>query len=119
MTPLERVTGGVWIDLHKDGSNVVWQVKWTANIILQMLSFANLGGSITKLYLKLGAIVPQESVFHSIIDSLEWQTPKSGSNNTTTVASTFRKSSTINPVVDILISIHSAHIRMDMLTLSV
>ena len=42
-----KVAGWVCIEPNKDGTSVVWQVKWPADIIRHLVSFSNPGGTIT------------------------------------------------------------------------
>ena len=46
-------------------------MKWPAEIVRQMVSFTNPGGTITKLDLELVALVLHEAVFISISASPE------------------------------------------------
>ena len=80
-------------------------MKWPNSIIWQLVRFTNPGGTITNSDLELATLVLQEAFFSSIIVSLAWQKPTLGSGNTPKSSWTFRKASTINPVVDELLSI--------------
>ena len=105
-------SGGVWIDPNKDSKNYTWQVKWTADIIQEMVSCTNTEVTITNLDLELVVLVFQEAIFSSTITPPTWQTPTSVSDNSPTVTWTFQEASTINTVVDDLISIRSTHNRL-------
>ena len=80
-------------------------MKWPVNIVRQLVRFTNPGGTITNSDLELATLVLQEAFFSSISVSLAWQKPTLGSGNTPKSSWTFRKASTINPVVDELLSI--------------
>ena len=96
--------GGVWIDPNEDRINFFWNVKWPVDISWQLVSFANPVVTITDSDLELAALVLYEAVFSSISASPEWRKPTSEINRTPTVVWTFRKASTINPVLAVLLS---------------
>ena len=110
---------GVCINTNKDGTNFAWQVKWSANIVRQLVNFTNTVSTITNSDLELVVLVLHEEFFISINALPSWQTPASGSNSTPTVVWTFCEASVINSVVADLISIRSAHNRLHKFILSV
>ena len=72
-----------------------------------LISLDNPKGRITNSDLELEALVIQEVTFPLIYIDPAWQAPSSGSDNTPTVAWTFKETSTINPVVADLLRIRS------------
>ena len=56
-------TGGVWIDPDGSGKNFVWQVRWSADIVADLVTWKNPTRDITNSDLKLAALVLQESCF--------------------------------------------------------
>ena len=99
--------GGVWIDPNEDGRNYVWRLTWPEDIQTDLVSFDNPQGRITNSDLELAALVLQEATFPFIFPSPVWRAPFTGSDNTPTVAWSFRESSTINLVVADLLRIRA------------
>ena len=62
--------GGYGLIPNEDDINYVWQVKWTTNIVRQLVSFTNPGSTITNSDLELAALVLHEAAFSSISASL-------------------------------------------------
>ena len=111
--------GGVWIDPNEDGVNYVWRLPWPADIRADLVSFENPRGRITNSDLELAALVLQEATFPFVSKDAAWRAPSTGSDNTPTVAWSFRESSTVNPVVADLLRIRSLVNRQFCLTPSV
>ena len=99
--------GGVWLDPNADGIHHVWRLQWPADIKADLVSFANPSGRITNSDLELAALVLHEATFPTICNSTAWRAPLTGSDNTPTVAWTFKEVATINPVVANLLRIRS------------
>ena len=72
-----------------------------------LVSTDNPHGRMTNLDLELEALVLQEATFTFVIANPEWWDTFTGSDNTPTVAWTFWKASTANPVVADLIRLRS------------
>ena len=99
--------GGVWLNPNADGIHHVWRLKWPADIQADLVSFTNPAGRITNSDLELAALVLHESTFPTVCKSAAWRAPLTGSDNTPTVAWTFKEAATINPVVANLLRIRS------------
>ena len=112
-------SGRVWIDPNKDSKNYTWRVQWPSDITQDLVRFTNPEDTITNLDLELAALVFNEAVFGYISPPPACLTPTPGSNSTPTVAWTFHEASTINPVVANLLSIRSAHNRLQNITPSI
>ena len=99
--------GGVLLNPNRDGKHYVWRLRWPADIIATLVSFANPNGSITNSDLELSALVYQEATFPLICSKFRWRSPAIGSDNTPTVSWSFKEASTINPVVAALLRIRA------------
>ena len=99
--------GGVWLDPNDDGTHFVWRYQWPADIQADLVSVTNPNGGITNSDLELAALVLHEATFPQVCKNSAWRAPLTGSDNTPTVAWTFKEASTINPVVANLLRIRS------------
>ena len=99
--------GGVWLNPNADGVHHVWRLPWPADIKADLVSLDNPSGHITNSDLELAALVLHEATFTTICNSSAWRAPLTGSDNTPTVAWTFKEAATINPVVANLLRIRS------------
>ena len=75
--------------------------------MVDLVSNHNPHGRITNSDLELAALVLQEATFTFVSANPVWRAPFTGSDNTPTLACTFRETSTVSPVVADLIHLRS------------
>ena len=97
--------GGVWLNPNEDGTHFVWRLQWPHDIQEDLISLINPDVHITNSDLELAALVRYEATFPEVCTSSTWRAPLTGSNNTPTVAWTFKEASAINLVVANLLHI--------------
>lgn len=78
-----------------------------ADIIAALVSFDNPYGTITNSDLELVALVLHVATFPLMCSVSLWRASSTGSNNTPTVAWSFKEASGINPVVEALLRVHT------------